>query len=411
MSSFNLFFESDSPDQQLNGNHSSDDSATVGDAQDLMPKNDDGEETYTKAQWKAMSPKERRQLRNKISARNFRTRRKGMSKNFFIYFVYFCTKNYPPPQRVTKYSHTVSEYMTSIEIELNRTKQFVTKLQQQVDVYKTQNEEIRAENSQLRLQVLLLSQQRAVTPPQQAPIQPQQQQAWPLTQNMLTVPNMQPQVYQRSTPPTSPPSTASEYEGTLPASSSPYQVDLLTDMNPINFNTYSMDQIYTFLSHAVVPNWNIEHVLNQSIPSQSAHDLYREYSLLAPALMSIIVRDTFVKNYKDFMKKSPLLLTAAPTTITTSTTTASSKLGFSNRKSIENLSYKELKLIWDLLQSGLQKKDQAGIDQQQEQVQTREPCLAQLIAGAKTWVWMKANVCDVVNSYVSMYAKRLKLSA
>lgn len=39
---------------------------------------EDGEETYTKAQWKSMSPKERRQLRNKISARNFRTRRKGI---------------------------------------------------------------------------------------------------------------------------------------------------------------------------------------------------------------------------------------------------------------------------------------------------------------------------------------------
>ncbi|KAG2175344.1 hypothetical protein INT44_007832 [Umbelopsis vinacea] len=374
-SQFNLLFEGDSPDHQLNENHSSDDSATVGDAQDIVPKNDDGVETYTKAQWKAMSPKERRQLRNKISARNFRTRRK--------------------------------EYMTTIEIELERTKQFATKLQQQVDVYKSQNEEIRAENSQLRLQVLLLSQQRSVSPPQQAPIQQQQPQAW--TQNMLTVPNMQPQVYQRSTPPTSPPSTASEYEGTLPASSSPYQVDLLTDMNPINFNAYSMDQIYTFLSHTVVPNWNIERVLNQSIPSQSTHDLYREYSLLAPALMSIIVRDTFVKNYQDFMKKSPLLLTAAPAATPVSITT-SSKLGFSTRKSIENLSYKELKLIWDLLQSGLQQKDQAGVDQQQEEVLSKEPCLSQLIAGARTWIWMKANVCDVVNSYVSVYAKRLKLS-
>jgi hypothetical protein len=298
--------------------------------------------------------------------------------------------------------------MSTIEVELDRTKHFATKLQQQVDVYKTQNEEIRAENSQLRLQVLLLSQQRSVTPPQQAPIQ--QQQAWPLNQNMLTVPNMQPQLFQRSTPPTSPPSTASDYEGTLPASSSPYQVDLLTDMNPINFNAYSMDQIYTFLSHAAVPNWNIEHVLNQSIPSQCAHDLYREYSLLAPALMSIIVRDTFVKNYQDFMKKSPLLLTAAPATTPVSGT-ASSKLGFSSRKSIENLSHKELKLIWDLLQSGLQQKDQAGNDQQQEEVQRNQACLrSQLITGARTWIWMKANVCDVVNSYVSEYAKCLKLN-
>jgi hypothetical protein len=79
-----LLFEGDSPDQHLTENHSSDDSATVGDAQDLMPRNDDGVETYTKAQWKSMSPKERRQLRNKISARNFRTRRKGMSISFYF---------------------------------------------------------------------------------------------------------------------------------------------------------------------------------------------------------------------------------------------------------------------------------------------------------------------------------------
>lgn len=41
---------------------------------------DDDEEHYTDAQLKMMTSKERRQLRNKISARNFRNRRKGNVK-------------------------------------------------------------------------------------------------------------------------------------------------------------------------------------------------------------------------------------------------------------------------------------------------------------------------------------------
>ncbi|KAI8093529.1 uncharacterized protein BX664DRAFT_109421 [Halteromyces radiatus] len=41
---------------------------------------DEDEENYTEAQLKMMTSKERRQLRNKISARNFRNRRKGKKK-------------------------------------------------------------------------------------------------------------------------------------------------------------------------------------------------------------------------------------------------------------------------------------------------------------------------------------------
>ncbi|KAG2174170.1 hypothetical protein INT43_004190 [Umbelopsis isabellina] len=355
---------------------------------------EDGEETYTKAQWKSMSPKERRQLRNKISARNFRTRRK--------------------------------EYMTTIEIDLEKSKQVATKLQQQVDVYKTQNEELRTENSQLRLQVLLLTQRGSVTPPQQPyphqqqyqqPMQQQQQQQQHWSMNdILAVSNIQPQNFNRSTPPTSPPSTASEYDSTVPASSSsPYQMELLSDMTtPVNYNNnmYPMDQIYTFLSHAVVPNWNVEQLMNQTLSSQSTRYLLREYSLLAPALMSIIVRDTFVKNYQDFMKTSPKLLTAAPSTSLIHRRSAQQpKLSFSARKGIENLSHKELKLIWDLLQSGLQRKDETdGHDLPVAQISSQDQA-EKFIVCAKTWVWMKANVCNVVNNYISMYANARKQSS
>lgn len=80
MSAFdiNLLFENDLNRQQQE-QHSGDssDSTIAGRRDSILSKGEDCEENYTKAQWKAMSPKERRQLRNKISARNFRTRRKG----------------------------------------------------------------------------------------------------------------------------------------------------------------------------------------------------------------------------------------------------------------------------------------------------------------------------------------------
>jgi hypothetical protein len=311
--------------------------------------------------------------------------------------------------------------MTTIEVELEKSKQVATKLQQQVDVYKTQNEELRTENSQLRLQVLLLTQGRSVSPPQQPYPQqqqfqqPLQQQQWSMN-DLLAVSNIQPQTFNRSTPPTSPPSTASEYDSTVPASSSsPYQMELLSDMaTPVNYNNnmYPMDQIYTFLSHAVVPNWNVEQVLNQSISVQSTRFLLREYSLLAPALMSIIVRDTFVKNYHDFMKKSPMLLTAAPSTGLTHRRFAQQpKMSLSSRKGIENLSYKELKLIWDLLQSGLRRKDETEADDLPVAETSNESQAEKFILCAKTWVWMKSNVCNVVNNYISMYANAYKQSS
>jgi hypothetical protein len=374
----NLLFDTDvnhtSP-EHINSDHS--DSAFSATRQASYSPGEDGEEIYTKAQWKSMSPKERRQLRNKISARNFRTRRK--------------------------------EYMTTIEVELNRNKLVAAKLQQQVDVYKTQNEELRAENSQLRLQVLVLSQRRSVSPAQQPPI-PQQQQRWPMS-GLLAVSNMQTPQLNRSTPPTSPPSTISEYDSTVPASRSPYQLELFNDMAPVNYNTYPIDQIYTYLSHTVVPSWNIEQVLlHQTISSQSTHDLFREYTLLAPALMSIIVRDTFVKNYQAFSKKSPMLLTAPSSTALVQHNPSPTKLNFSARKGIENLSYKELKLIWNLLQSGMQRKDQIGVDQPDEDA-SEETQAAKFLLGARTWLWMKQNVCSVVTSYVSMYANALKPSS
>jgi hypothetical protein len=184
-------------------------------------------------------------------------------------------------------------------------------------------------------------------------------------------------------------------------------MDMLNDMGPINYNTYPVDQIYTFLSHTVVPNWNVEQVLTQTISQQSAHALIREYTLLAPALMSIIVRDTFVKNYQAFIKKTPLLLNGPPSNTVSLQTT---KLPFSSRKGIENLSYKELKLIWDLLQSGLQRKDQIGPESSEDEV-IQEEQAQKLLLGARTWVWMKQNVCNVVNSYISMYANGVSPSS
>jgi hypothetical protein len=62
------------------------------------------------------------------------------------------------------------------------------------------------------------------------------------------------------------------------------------------------------------------------------------------------------------------------------------------------------------LQSGLQRKDQIGPESSEDEV-IQEEQAQKLLLGARTWVWMKQNVCNVVNSYISMYANGVSPSS
>jgi hypothetical protein len=102
----------------------------------------------------------------------------------------------------------------------------------------------------------------------------------------------------------------------------------------------------TYLSHAVVPNWNINHVLEKEtstamITTETAPNLIQQYPLLAPALMSIILTHTMT------MSTDEILATAKLNPLPTTSFGVSEKDLFS---SSTTLSDKEAKAVWDLLE-------------------------------------------------------------
>lgn len=66
---------------------------------------------------------------------------------------------------------------------------------------------------------------------------------------------------------------------------------------------------YTYLSHAVMPDWDLSSILKkESEISQSApNELFQKYPLLAPALMSIVLSHTMTMTPEELVKHAKLL--------------------------------------------------------------------------------------------------------
>ncbi|CAO3595456.1 unnamed protein product [Absidia cylindrospora] len=191
-----------------------------------------------------LTSKERRQLRNKISARNFRVRRK--------------------------------EYITELENKVDEQEDEIDKLKQDKKQLNKLNEQLVQEVMQLRMR----QQQQSPPPESQAqPLQVQQQQQYQYQQQQqpLTI-----------SPPTS------------DTNSPPDFVESLLDFNLFNNNTY--------LSHSLMPDFDLSRVLNDKLatpPSTINLEQHRElmtmYPLLAPALASIVIRHTFTLHYMSYL--------------------------------------------------------------------------------------------------------------
>lgn len=101
----------------------------------------------------------------------------------------------------------------------------------------------------------------------------------------------------------------------------------------------------TYLSHAVVPNWNINHVLEKEtstamITTPSAN-LIQQYPLLAPALMSIVLAHTMTMSTDEILATAKL--NPLPTT----------HIGFNEKDPFSGstmMTDKEAKAVWDLLE-------------------------------------------------------------
>ncbi|KAG1344095.1 hypothetical protein G6F62_004591 [Rhizopus arrhizus] len=181
------------------------------------------QDNLSESQLKLMTSKERRQLRNKISARNFRNRRK--------------------------------EYVTTLETELEQQKAENSQLKLEIKWLKSKMEKLQGENDKLRLDLVL---------------------------GPVTLPSSQQQLVLHPSPDmsllsTTPPSQDDNWDFILP-----------------DFNSEQHQN--TFISQAVVPTWNQVFLSKEQEQREPSVDLLKQYPLLAPALMSIILSHTMTMN-------------------------------------------------------------------------------------------------------------------
>lgn len=226
---------------------------------DFRPIND----FIPESQLKNMTSKERRQLRNKISARNFRNRRK--------------------------------EYIGTLEEELNQQKAENSQLKLELKWVKSQMDKLQKENDKLRLDLVLGGMVLPMSQPQ-----PQQiQQTSPYLLDSSTTMN--------STVNLTNSASSSSDESNL--SSPP---NLFTDF-PDNWDfvlpQQQEQQRDTYLAHTTVPNWNIDQVLSKEtsvVPATDSQLLFKQYPLLAPALMSIVLTHTMTMSTDEILATAKL---------------------------------------------------------------------------------------------------------
>ncbi|KAK4514604.1 uncharacterized protein ATC70_002203 [Mucor velutinosus] len=207
---------------------------------------------HSNSSLKQMTSKERRQLRNKISARNFRVRRK--------------------------------EYITQLEEKVSDHEKTIKDL-------KKENEKLRQANQELMKQLLI----QPITPPSSS------------GDELL-----------------SSSSTSSGSEGHHSPDAVPpayhFQLNDLYDFNLFDQQAQQAAHQQTqmnessnlfYLNHATMPDWDMTQVLSDKGKSISPEDYQRElsrelindYPLLAPALMSIVLRHTLSLEYVTALAK------------------------------------------------------------------------------------------------------------
>ncbi|KAF1805958.1 Skn-1-like basic-leucine zipper transcription factor [Mucor lusitanicus] len=219
------------------------------------PSEEDENDDPTEDQLKMMPSKERRQLRNKISARNFRNRRK--------------------------------EYMATLEERMDKCQAENSQLKLEVKWVRGMMDKLQAENDQLRLELALCKGGISQAPPASTVSPPTTTSSSnPLDWDIVCAPAAAAPI--TTTTVTSP--------TTLSSTSSSYPTHLSSTSTASNPNIY--------LAHATVPNWDLSQLLRK--PHSSSVDLIRNYPLLAPALMSIVIQHTMTMTTDDIISNSTM---------------------------------------------------------------------------------------------------------
>lgn len=160
----------------------------------------------------------------------------------------------------------------------------------------------------------------------------------------------------------------------------------------------------TYLSHAVVPNWNINHVLEKEtstamITTATAPNLIQQYPLLAPALMSIVLAHTMTMSTDEILATAKL--NPLPTT----------SLGFNEKDPFNGstiMTDKEAKAVWDLLEplTFMQSRNEKlAIQPIAKKDQSKQSETQTLINGLPfcPLLWIQTRVCRYLCEFAANY--------
>jgi len=274
---------------------------------------------------KKMTSKERRQLRNKISARNFRVRRK--------------------------------EYISTLEEQVRDGDDRNKELQAKNRALQEENTKLKAEIKRLRTKY-----GETYSPEQSA------------ESDADTVPPI--------TPPSSNHSSGESPNSVATTSSSFSPLDRTNVLDLDFMDLYASadatpNTFASFISQAVMPNWDVSTVL-QGKPSdgtvalananRNPANLLLDYPLLGPALMSIVVNHTFNMNYTAFSMGHFPYNEPLPAYQDTGLAVSDIKRNPSLSPGLDDLSSDELGLLWDVLNKRYQTalEDTENPDQEEE---------------------------------------------
>lgn len=210
-----------------------------------------------------------------------------------------------------------------MEDELNQQKAENNRLKLELKWARTKMDELQSENDKLRVELVL----GGMVLPTPAQIQQQTSPYFDSTSMISSTLNL------------SNTSSSSSDESTL--SSPPNLFSEFPDNWDFVLPEEQTIQNDTYLSHALVPHWNINQVLSkETTPIVATPNLFQQYPLLAPALMSIVVTHTMTMSADDILATAKL--NPLPTTIE-----------YNNKKPFSDstiMTDKEAKAIWDILE-------------------------------------------------------------
>jgi hypothetical protein len=206
------------------------------------------EEEPTEEQLKLLPSKERRQIRNKISARNFRNRRKGT-----------CQRSFNIMRKTALVICLFIEYIGSLEAKVTQYQAENSQLQLEVKWVRNMMEKLQAENDKLRLQLMMCKEGI------QQPLSSDSVQPIADSNNSLS----------------------------------------MNSWDPSRLNEFSTPQMTSYLSHAAIPDWDFSSIIPKTTTAnQNQIDLLRTYPLLGPALMSIVLHHTFNMTTEELLTTS-----------------------------------------------------------------------------------------------------------